>query len=102
MTSKERVVKALNHEEPDKVPFDLNGTLVTGIHYVAYERLREYLGLEKKARKIFDLQQGLALVDTDILELLKVDTRGVLPGSHFGWELEVEETPIKRFKGLSG
>ena len=92
MNSKERVLMALNHKEPDRVPFDLNGTLVTGIHYIAYERLREHLGLGKKERKIFDLQQGLALVDTDVLELFKVDTRGVLPGSHFGWELDVEET----------
>jgi len=47
MTSEERVLKALNHEEPDRVPYDLTSTLVSGIHYKAYDKLRDYLGMEK-------------------------------------------------------
>lgn len=93
MTSKERVLRSLNHEEPDRVPYDLTSTLVTGIHYKAYERLRNYLGLEKRETKLFDLVQGLARVDEDVLERLMVDTRGVLTGNPFGWELKMEETP---------
>jgi len=92
MTGKERVIKAINHEEPDRVPFDLSGTLVTGIYWKAYERLRDYLGLEKKETKLFDRVQGLAVVEDDMLERLNVDTRGVLTGSHFGWKLKLEET----------
>lgn len=93
MTSKERVLRSLNHEEPDRVPYDLTSTLVTSIHYKAYERLRGYLGLEKRETKLFDLVQGLARVDEDVLERLIVDTRGVLTGNPFGWELKMEETP---------
>jgi len=29
MTSKERILKTLSHQEPDHVPFDLGGTIVT-------------------------------------------------------------------------
>lgn len=31
MNSRERVLLALNHKEPDRVPYDMGGTVVTGI-----------------------------------------------------------------------
>jgi uroporphyrinogen decarboxylase len=46
MNSRERVVAALNHKEPDKVPIDLGSTTVTSITYIAYNGLRNYLGIE--------------------------------------------------------
>ena len=103
MTSKERTLKTLNHEEPDRIPYDLTSTLVSGIHYIAYENLRDYLGLEKKEIELFDRVQGLARVHDDVLEHLKVDTRGVLTGSPFGWELKLEKTPeYEQFTDLWG
>ncbi len=45
MNSRERLLTALNHQEPDRIPFDLGSTQVTGIHEVAYRNLRAYLGL---------------------------------------------------------
>jgi len=36
MTSRERVLTALRHEEPDRVPIDLGGMLSTGIMAMAY------------------------------------------------------------------
>ena len=32
MNSRERVLAAMNHREGDRVPFDMGGTVVTGIH----------------------------------------------------------------------
>jgi len=93
MTSKERMLKSLKHVEPDRVPFDLTSTLVSGIHWKAYEKLREYLGFPKRTLDLFDRVQGLARVHDDVLERLEVDTRGVLTGSPFGWKLKLEETP---------
>jgi uroporphyrinogen decarboxylase len=46
MNSRERVLAAVNHKEPDKVPIDLGSTEVTTITRVAYDNLREYLGME--------------------------------------------------------
>ena len=47
MTSlRERVLTALNHREPDKVPIDLAATTVTSITYPVYQTMREYLGME--------------------------------------------------------
>lgn len=93
MDSCTRVLTTLNHQEPDKIPFDLSGSLVTGIHKIAYDNLRNYLGLEKRETKLFDIVQGLALVEDDVLEALKVDTRGVLTGSSSGWQMKMEEAP---------
>lgn len=46
MNSRERVLVALKHKEPDHVPFDLGGTVTSGIHYTAYRNLLNYLGYE--------------------------------------------------------
>ena len=43
MNSRERVVTALNHEEPDRLPIDLGGTVVTSIAKSTYANLRDYL-----------------------------------------------------------
>jgi len=32
MTSRERVIKTVNHEEPDRVPLDLGGSILTSMH----------------------------------------------------------------------
>jgi uroporphyrinogen decarboxylase len=70
---------ALCHREPDRVPFDLGSTQVTGIHVVAYRGLRECLGLPQVQPVICDHVQGLALPDDDLLDVLGVDVRGLFP-----------------------
>jgi uroporphyrinogen decarboxylase len=39
MNSKQRMKLALEHKESDRVPFDMGGSLVTGITEPAYEKL---------------------------------------------------------------
>jgi uroporphyrinogen decarboxylase len=46
MNSRERVLTALNHKEPDKVPIDLGATIVTAPTRIAYQNLRAHIGLE--------------------------------------------------------
>ncbi len=79
MNSRERLLTALDHREPDRVPFDLGSTQVTGIHVVAYRRLRQHLGLPPVEPVICDEIQGLALPDDDGVERLGVDVRGLFP-----------------------
>ncbi len=79
MNSRERLLTTLEHREPDRVPFDLGSTQVTGIHAVAYRRLRRFLGLPPVEPAICDAIQGLALPDDDLVELLGVDVRGLFP-----------------------
>jgi len=71
MTSRERVQKALSHEEPDRVPIDLGG-FQTGIHKKAYESLLEHLGLNDEIM-IMDPIQQLAKPCEGLLERFHVD-----------------------------
>ena len=79
MTSRERVLAALAHREPDRIPFDLGGSRVTGIHIRAYARLRAALDLPVGEPRVGDITQQLAEVDLDVLDALGCDIRGVAP-----------------------
>jgi len=79
MTSRERVLCALDHREPDRIPVDLASTHVTGISVIAYRRLREHLGLPEAEPTIPDDIQQIALPHDDVLDVFGVDTRGLFP-----------------------
>jgi len=74
MTSRERVIAALNHSEPDRVPVDLGGHRSSGISAIAYHRLRKHLGMPEKPVRVYDMVQQLAIVDEDVMDLFGVDT----------------------------
>jgi len=70
MNSRERLLAALDHQELDCIPFDLGSTQVTGIHVIAYRRLRRYLGLPPVEPTPCDVVQQLARPDDDVIEQL--------------------------------
>ncbi len=74
MTSRERVLTALNHREPDRVPVDFSGHRSSGIAAMAYPKLRAALGLEPRPVRVYDPVQQLAIVDEDVLDRFGVDT----------------------------
>ncbi len=84
-TSRKRVEAALDHREPDRVPYDLGGTVLTGIHEKAYRRLRRYLGLPDVPIEIEDEHQQLARVHDDVKQRLQVDVYGLNPGGARGF-----------------
>jgi uroporphyrinogen decarboxylase len=75
LTHRERVIKALNHEEPDQVPIDLffHAGMLTDRSYFA---LKEHLGIQGD---IAPFRQGLGAnyYDERILEALDIDFRRV-------------------------
>ena len=81
MKSRERILTALQHKEPDRVPFDLGGTVDTGIHKDAYCNLLHHLGRRGKEVRLCEIIQQLAAIDEDIALKLNIDTRGVLLGA---------------------
>ena len=91
MTSRERVLAALNHEEPDRVPIDLGGNQ-TGIHRDAYIALLKHLGIHDEIQ-IMDAVQQLARPCEAVLERLRVDTRYVAAGAaaDFAGGIEINE-----------
>ena len=91
MTSRERLLIALDHREPDRVPFDLGSTQITGIHKIAYEKLRKELGLPQVELHICDAIQGLVLPDDDFVESFHIDTRGLFALNSHNWKVEPKD-----------
>ena len=60
MNSRERVRAAINHQEPDRVPLDLGGSRVTGIHVDEYCSLARYYGIDVLPPKVYDAWLMLA------------------------------------------
>jgi uroporphyrinogen decarboxylase len=79
MTSNERLAAALAHREPDRVPFDLGGALVTGINVNLLRRLQEHLGLPGDAC-VLDRVTQLGTVDDALRDRLRVDVESACPG----------------------
>jgi len=74
MTPRQRILAALNHREPDRVPIDFSGHRSSGIAAIAYPKLRDYLGLPSRPIRVYDVIQQLAIVDEDVLDRFGVDT----------------------------
>jgi uroporphyrinogen decarboxylase len=84
MTSRERLLAALNHQVPDRVPIDLGGNQ-TGIHRSAYQALVKHLGIDD-APVIMDPVQQLARPCEAVLERFHVDTRYIAAGAASGFD----------------
>ncbi len=74
MMHRDRVVAALNHQEPDRVPIDFGGTRVSTIVSGAYEKLKKHLGVRSETL-FLDKTSGRVKPDNEILERFDVDTR---------------------------
>jgi uroporphyrinogen decarboxylase len=87
MNSRERILKTLSHQEPDRVPFDLAGTTWTGIAGVAYINLLKHLDQPSENPEWADVVQQIVAPSEKILELLNVDTRGLRPLTSHNWNV---------------
>lgn len=78
MKSVERLVTSLNHREPDRVPYDLAGTTVTGISRKAFRSAMEFRGLSTgyEIKEIDPIQQIVTPAE-ETLKYLKSDTRRI-------------------------
>ncbi|UCG48316.1 MAG: hypothetical protein JSU94_00785 [Phycisphaerales bacterium] len=79
MNSLERVIATIEHSEPDRIPFDLGSTFVTGITKNACAALAASLADEPGRIELCDAIQQLAVVSESILMKLEVDVRGLVP-----------------------
>ena len=84
MTSRQRMLAALNHQPPDRVPIDLGGNQ-TGIHKFAYEALVKHLGIADHV-VIMDAVQQLAQPCEAVLERFHVDTRYIAAKAAAGFQ----------------
>lgn len=80
MISRERIALSLNHQEPDRVPYDLSGTTVTAISKGIFLRSMEERGLSTEFQTMVDPIQQIVIPIEDTLRYLKSDTRRI--GAH--------------------
>ncbi|MFQ5341512.1 MAG: uroporphyrinogen decarboxylase family protein [Anaerolineae bacterium] len=74
MTSRERVVAALNHQEPDRVPLDIGGGASTSIIVEGYAKLKQKLGVEAEPRDLNKIFR-MAWLDESVMQRLGSDCR---------------------------
>jgi uroporphyrinogen decarboxylase len=80
MNSRQRVVTALNHKEPDRVPIDIGGTGATTLLIPAYKALIKFLGINK-GTPLTSRFFRMAYLDAEILKKLGVDALLVMPNA---------------------
>jgi uroporphyrinogen decarboxylase len=73
MNSRERILAAIEHRQPDKVPVDLGATPSSGISAIAYGKLKRHLGLTQGHTRVYDVVQQLAQPEEFILDRFGVD-----------------------------
>lgn len=73
MTARERILAAIAHQEPDRVPVDMGATPSSGISAIAYGRLNRHLGYSRGKTRVYDVVQQLAQPEDHILDHFKID-----------------------------
>jgi len=89
MTPRERILAALAHREPDRIPVDLGASESSGIHGIAYNNLKQHLGLNGGRTQIYDLSQMIAKVEPEVLDHVGADVLPLLiePKRWQPWQL---------------
>ena len=82
-SSRERLIKALRHQQPEKIPLDMGSTPVSGIAAGALYELRKALKLQDKLVKVHEPFQILGMVEEDIMNALKIDIIGLWGRTNF-------------------
>jgi uroporphyrinogen decarboxylase len=78
MTSRERVLTALDHREPDRVPIVIGASNATGLKKPPYRRVCELTGIAPVDDYIYDWPElGTIRLDEAMLRRLGSDVRGV-------------------------
>ncbi len=91
LSSRERVRLSLNHQEPDRVPLDLGGSPVTGMHVSSVYLLRQALKLDPPGTPVKGVEpyQMLGEIKPDLMDALGVDVVGLSgPRTMFGFRNE--------------
>ncbi|MGE5602232.1 MAG: uroporphyrinogen decarboxylase family protein [Nitrososphaerales archaeon] len=85
MTSRQRVLAALNHQQPDRVPVDVGGSSASTIVGEAYERLKAQLGVAEETRYM-KLKSRTTILAEPVAQRLHSDTRPLVLRSPDGWQ----------------
>mgnify|MGYP006288426223 CR=1 FL=1 len=96
LTSRERILKAVRHEEADRIPLDLGGTDVSTIAIGPYTKLCGALGIDARPHYIVDISQQVVVVQDQVADRIGADAKAIwhLPAA---WrdDRAYDQTPVK-------
>lgn len=72
MTSRERVRRTLNRQSTDRIPNGLGGSETSGMHLLAYEKLKGILGIESGGNRMSTFM-ATSLFEPEVLEAMGGD-----------------------------
>ena len=79
MTSRERVLTTLHHEQPDRIPLVIGVSNATGIKMKPYKGIKDIAGIRAPDNYLYDWPElGTAAIDEETMRRLHSDVRGVL------------------------
>ncbi len=99
MTSRERIIASIEHREPDRVPVDLGGSIMTGIAAKALSDFLQYKPLQNRRVKVYEIYQMLGEVESEMLEYVQGDVLPLEPQSVF---FDIKRTGYKPWKLFDG
>ncbi|MEN8173992.1 MAG: methyltransferase, partial [Chloroflexota bacterium] len=73
MDSRERVLAALNHQEPDHLPVDIGATPSSGISAIAYDNLKKHLRFGDQRNWVYDVVQQVTQPTEEFLDYFSID-----------------------------
>lgn len=73
MNSRQRILSAINHIEPDAFPVDLGATPSSGISAIAYDQLLNHLKFKDQRNWVFDVVQQVTQPSEEILDYFRID-----------------------------
>lgn len=74
MTSRERVLRGLDHQETDRIPIDFGGTISSSISMTAYTNLKKTLKIHTPTR-VLETTFQLAEIEEEVFLAIGADTR---------------------------
>jgi Uroporphyrinogen decarboxylase (URO-D) len=99
MNSRQRVLAALGHREPDRIPIDFGSTPVSGVHVSCVAALRDHFGLENRLVKVWEPYQMLGDIEEDLAQAMGIDVCG-LPARKTMFGFPNENWRAWRFDGM--
>jgi len=101
LTSRERVLLALDHQEPDRVPIVFGADGSTAMLVPAYENLKRHLGVESET-KLFSRAFQYARIDEEVMARFRADIRPLVgPLSPAGASVEGANDSFTDYWGVT-
>jgi uroporphyrinogen decarboxylase len=73
MNSRQRILAAIDHIEPDRLAVDLGATPSSGISAIAYDNLLNHMSMQDRHNRVYDVVQQVAQPSDEILDHFRID-----------------------------